>query len=1165
MTIRQSILSVGGDSWSGRIFIIPALLFALTATACRGEKLPDPSSKEYADMVRAFYVGLAAMQSADDARAESQLSRATEIVPQEPAAWANLGLLSLRQRNFDAAAARLEKARELAPDNSRIYVLLGLLESNRGRLPEAIAHLRRAIELDPNNLKAIYTLSQEIERQGGEENEAEAQRLLERILESQPDNLAVLLELTRLAAKRGDADTLRKAVARLSEKSASWPAEAQEQFAAVKTAAESGNPRAAATRVAFLKNVLVRVPEYRQSLAAVKTPREEIGEVFTRFLKLPSPPATPAPPDDALAFTAEPLPVAGKWSWAGAISLNGEGAPVVVAANAREVSVGGATTLPFPGGVTAPEPGPYAVAGLDINYDFKTDLVLAGAGGIRIFRQESPNKFTNVTANAALPPTVTNAASVGAWAADIEMDGDLDIIVGAQDGPPVALRNNGNGTFKEMRPFAGASALRQFCWADLDEDGDPDAALLDAQGRLQFFTNERATDFRERALPQNLTRVSATNIADIDSDGRLDLLALQAGAIWRISDKNEGTDWDVVEVAGNATPDDSPPIGAIRLLAADLDNNGGLDAIAAGPGGAAAWLNDTQWKLNPLAAALNARIFSIADLTGDGRLDLVGVSDTGQPVRLTNKGTKAYHWQNLRPRAKEATGDQRINSFGIGGEMELRAGLLYQKQVITSPLLHFGLGERTATDVVRIVWPNGSIQAEFDLPSDQTVLAEQRLKGSCPSLFAFDGTGMKFVKDCAPWSSAIGLRINAQDTAGILQPQEWNKIPGRQLVPRDGYYDLRITAELWETYYIDHYSLLVVDHPAGTEIFVDEKFSVPPPKLAIETTAKPRPFARALDDAGQDVTGIVYALDNRYLDTFGRGTHQGVTRDHYVELELPEDAPRAGALWLVAHGWLHPTDATVNVSIGQSGNAPPRSLSIEVPDAQGNWVVAKSNLGFPAGKYKTILLDLNGVFRPGAARSLRLRTNMEIYWDQLEWAVGLPAAALKTERLNPDVAELRYRGFSRMTQADKSSPETPDYDRLETTTQKWRDLTGYYTRHGDIRELLAQIDDRIVIVNAGDEMAFLFKAPPPPPAGWVRDFVLIGDGWIKDGDYNSEFSQTVLPLPVHGKSQYKTLPARLEDDPAYRRNWRDWLEYHTRYVTPERFRNALRVSTNGHE
>jgi hypothetical protein len=303
---------------------------------------------------------------------------------------------------------------------------------------------------------------------------------------------------------------------------------------------------------------------------------------------------------------------------------------------------------------------------------------------------------------------------------------------------------------------------------------------------------------------------------------------------------------------------------------------------------------------------------------------------------------------------------------------------------------------------------------------------------------------------------------------------------------------------------------------------------------------------------------VVKAQDGKYLDTFGRGQYQGLTRDHFVEVDL-EDAPRDGQLWLIAHGWVHPTDASINVAIMQGAGEKPKDLSLEVPDGRGGWVAVKSKLGFPAGRLKTVLFDLKDVFRPNTPRRVRLRTNLEIYWDALEWAAGLPEGEIKQERLKLSMAELRYRGFSVINQENESSPQIPDYNQLEGTTQRWRDLAGYYTRFGDVRELLTNIDDRIVLMNAGDELVFRFTAPPPPPSGWTRDFVLIGDGWIKDGDLNSLNSKTVLPLPAHDIHDYTKRPGRLEDDPVFKRHAQDWLDYHTRYVTPDRFQNRLRI------
>src|SRR5213076_1039661 len=102
-----------------------------------------------------------------------------------------------------------------------------------------------------------------------------------------------------------------------------------------------------------------------------------------------------------ISFATEPLPnaPAGKWSWIGSLSLSGEGAPMVILANAREVHIGDAS-YPFPGGPSAVAPASEGIMALDFNYDFNTDLVLAGAGGVRLLKQDSPDKFVDVTTQA---------------------------------------------------------------------------------------------------------------------------------------------------------------------------------------------------------------------------------------------------------------------------------------------------------------------------------------------------------------------------------------------------------------------------------------------------------------------------------------------------------------------------------------------------------------------------------------------------------------------------------------------------------------------------------------------------------------------------------------------------------------------------------------------
>ena len=463
------------------------------------------------------------------------------------------------------------------------------------------------------------------------------------------------------------------------------------------------------------------------------------------------------------------------------------------------------------------------------------------------------------------------------------------------------------------------------------------------------------------------------------------------------------------------------------------------------------------------------------------------------------------------------------------------------------------MGENESADVLRVVWGNGYVQAEFDLKADQSIAAEQRLKGSCPHLFTWNGAEFVLVKDAPPWSPALGLKINAQDTYGILQTEEWFKIPGEFLQPKDGFYELRITGEYWESFYLDNYKLLAVDHPETTKIFTDERFAIPLPPLKVFTTELLQEFASVKDHKGENVAEIVRNLDEKYLDSFERGKFQGVAKDHFVELELPENAPRNQKIWIVADGFVHPTDASINVQLGQSSLEKPKSLSLEVLQENGEWKVFRENLGFPAGKMKTVLIDL-----PENEQKFRLKTNMEIFWDKLAWAIDLPENETKEIPLELNSAELRYRGFSVIEKANDSSPEKPVYDKILTTNQRWRDLEGFYTRFGDVLELLQKTDDRMVLMNAGDELVLKFPALPEVKAGWKRDFVIIGNGWIKDGDLNSVFSKTLLPLPTHTTNDYTRPPTVLENDPVYRKNKQDWLEFHTRYVSTDGFRNALR-------
>ena len=1122
------------------------------------EGLLSAQSVEYRETVRAFYRGVASLEVGLLQDAQIFFERAAELAPAEPAIRANLAVVHIGFGNRDEAAGELAIARSLASDRSEIAFLEAQLASFEGRFEEAADHFRRAIQLDGDHLQARFALAQELGRDGDDAGGQEAQAQLEAILVREPQNLAVLVQQARLAAQQEDLPRLRVAAEQLSELTDGWSSLAVTQLESLQESIGATELPQAATAAQLLRNVLVRFPPFREDLAVVSVGAELIAEPLLEFLRLPVPPATAAPPDLTLTYETERLGMApDQTAIVGIFPPDEVGQVSVWAASGQEVRGDGGRLeegFDFPGGAAATAPSPAGVLALDWNSDYLMDLALAGAGGLRVLLQAQDGSFSDLTPTIPSDVMETDLRGQGIWAADIEMDGDLDIVLGPVDDSPRVLRNNADGTWLPVQPFPDMPGVWAFGWGDLDLDGDPDAVLLDADGTLHLLENRQGGRFEEASVPASVAGSVALAVGDVDVDGRVDLVTLNSnGVVWRSS--WDGNEWDSQELARWSQFSGGGMAGSHRLLLADLDNNGALDLLASGESGTQVWLADEQSVLAVFDQVIQAEVFGVGDLTADGRLDLVGL-ESGIPVRLVGHGSASYGWQQIRPRAHIAAGDQRINSFGVGGEIEVRAGLLVQKQVLTGAPVHFGLGMHEVTDVTRISWPNGVMQADFEFARDQVVVAEQRLKGSCPWLFAHDGDQVSFVTDFL-WRSPLGLRINAQDTADVAQTEDRVLIRGDQLAAVDGEYDLRITGELWETHFFDHVSLLVVDHPPDTEVFVDERFAREPVSLTPIVTGPASRVAGAWDDHGSDVTDEIGARDGHYVASFGRGTHQGVTTEHYLELELGSAAETHEAIWLLAYGWGYPTDSSINVALGQGQHPVPRGVALEGLNEHGRWVVLHTDLGFPAGKNKTMVIEVPRLSSGPFPERVRLATNLEVYWDWIGYAPRRDDAPRNIRRLEPAVATLGYRGYSQTDLLGPRGLEVPRYE-IANTRPKWRDLTGFHTRFGDVRELLRRVDDRYVIMNAGDELSLRFSAPPPAP-GWLRDFVLVGDGWEKDGDFNTTHSQTVGPLPSHDRPSYDPAASvLLEMDPVYLRHREDWLTFHTRFVAPDHFLRGLR-------
>ena len=132
------------------LMVTAAVISLLISSACSSCRRPaaETSESAYREVVPAFYTGIAAMQTTQEVLAREKFDRVVALAPQEPAGWANVGLLLLRQQEIEPARERLTKAAALAPQSAEIQKLLALVESRAGNIEAAARHWKRALEAE---------------------------------------------------------------------------------------------------------------------------------------------------------------------------------------------------------------------------------------------------------------------------------------------------------------------------------------------------------------------------------------------------------------------------------------------------------------------------------------------------------------------------------------------------------------------------------------------------------------------------------------------------------------------------------------------------------------------------------------------------------------------------------------------------------------------------------------------------------------------------------------------------------------------------------------------------------------------------------------------------------------------------------------------------------
>jgi hypothetical protein len=466
-----------------------------------------------------------------------------------------------------------------------------------------------------------------------------------------------------------------------------------------------------------------------------------------------------------------------------------------------------------------------------------------------------------------------------------------------------------------------------------------------------------------------------------------------------------------------------------------------------------------------------------------------------------------------------------------------------------------GVGKETRGAWRRLTWPNGVRQWDLepglgDRTQEKDALGglaqASRLGASCPFLYTFDGQRLVFVSDVLG-ITPLGLPM----APGMLVPpdhDEYVLVRGDQLRPNaQGEYELAFTEELREVTYLDRLRLEVVDHPAGTEIFPNELFCFPPfPEAHTHTLRDPLSPLQALGSDGQDWTAALARIDDVYAAPFVPAPVQflGLATPHFLELSFDrERVASAAKLRLFLTGWFYWTDASVNLASARDPAQEFVPPIFQVPDGQGGWVDAGPPVGFPAGKTKTMVVDVGAMLRREDPR-LRIFSTLRLYWDAIRLATDGDDAELVTTSIEPRSAVLWRRGFSAPEiSEDPSQPERFEWERL-AEFPRWNPPPGLYTAYGESLELVTAIDDRFVVMASGDALTVRFDASQAPPLkkDFVRDYLVFLDGWAKDRDPNTLEALYVEPLPFHGMSGYPYGPDERFPDDALHREWRrKWL------------------------
>ena len=762
----------------------------------------------------------------------------------------------------------------------------------------------------------------------------------------------------------------------------------------------------------------------------------------------------------------------------------------------------------------------------DIDNDGLVDVVFCSPSGSRLWRQAATTQWDSIE-------LLSNEPCAAGALFDSDHDGDLDVLLTGPAGN-LLLSNNRDGTFRSLAADIGirGQSGHQIIATDLDADRDLDLIVVGTGDHHDIWQNDRTWSYKPLSALTGLKKspLKALTVADVDADGYNEIYALlntNGLEVWQYNGSTWYSETLVMTPQTTRTWDE--------LAANDFNGDGRPDLLLSGP---------TGFDVFDLAGG--AFLFS-SDINTASAIAVTFEAGVGPAVVVAGKtGLHVWHpgpgrhpFLTVIPTGKSEAKQMRSNASGIGTRIKVRSGGRWS--VIDALDSHSGpgqslspisvglAGEDTA-NFVALEWSDGVSQTEISLRTDtiHTIAEVQRQLSSCPVVFAWDGSSYRFVSDVLG-VGGLGF-LSAPGVYAPPRPFERYLMEPNQLRARNGHYLIKLTEPMEEAAYLDAATIQVYDLPDGWSLALDERMSVGDPQvtgrgITYRRSATP---SRVTNQRGEDVTNLVSGRDSRAPEP-GTIDHRFIgllAENQVLTLEFEEPIDTAGAV-LLAYGWLEYGYSQTVFAAWQAGKRY-QAPSLEARDRNGIWQPLLQEFGYPAGMPKQMAIPLTNL--PSGTTTIRLSSNMEIYWDRLQIVWEEPLADIIPTTIQPVVARIGKIGFPKRTTGLQRLPYYDYYDRSPYWDTKYQ--AGFYTALGDAHELIEKVDGALAIIGGGEEIHLEFPALAPVQPGNRRYFVLDFRGYAKDMDLYTEHGETIEPLPrsdtldTHGLAQRDRLHER---------------------------------------